>query len=70
MRMTATRAELMRGLDRIALGMAARHFGQLVLLCCTHLVKHCKQKLCWHGACVKRAFKGNRQRPLGAAPTG
>ena len=44
-----TSAELMRGLARIAPGIVARHLGQLVLLCCTHLVKQVRQKLCWQG---------------------
>ena len=52
MRIAFTSAELMRGLWRIDCGMGARHVGQDVLLCCTHLVKQPRQKLCWQGACA------------------
>ena len=52
MRMAFTSAELMRGFWRIDCGMGARHVGQDVLLCCTHLVKQPRQKLCWQGACT------------------
>ena len=69
MRIAFTSAELMRGLWRIDCGMAARHVGQVVLFCCTHLVKQPRQKLCWQGAC-KRAprFQALREaaKPRGA----
>jgi len=65
MRMALTSAALMRGFARIPCGMAARHLGQLVLLCCTHFVKQPRQKLCWQG--TWRRVRGRALR-RGAAP--
>jgi hypothetical protein len=56
MRMAFTSAALMRGFWRIDCGMGARHVGHDVLLCCTHLVKQPRQKLCWQGACRCAGF--------------
>ncbi len=71
-----TSAALMRGFWRIDCGMEARQVGQEVLLCCTHLVKQPRQKLCWQGACRRRRetergferMRRRRRRPQRLAP--
>ena len=40
------------GLDANFGGKLARQFGHVFLPCACHLLKHARQKLCWHGACV------------------
>lgn len=50
-RMTLASAVLMRGFEAHFAGMAARQVGQVFLPCWAHLLKHPRQKLCWHGAC-------------------
>lgn len=42
----------MRGLAANLAGKGWRHVGQVFLPCPTHLLKHPRQKLCWHGACT------------------
>jgi len=50
MRMAPARAVLMRGLAANLAGKGWRHVGQVFFPLLAHLVKHPRQKLCWHGA--------------------